>query len=333
MVARVPTPPRAPRPRNTTPPSDPFVPLFPPDPIPGIILGGSVNLFASPPNTGKTALMATVTRALFLGQPVFGHQPNPIPKICVISLDRSWHQSSQLWYQLAGWKDVELAHYCLQDDLEFDVKRLMQKTRRMEVLRYALSKLGDLPVGTLILIDPITPFLGGNLMDYDACLVACTLLRRLCRELGITIIGISHAGKQKNDKKEQYRRLQDRIVGSTAQFGYTDTQMYLASPEETGEPHYTFLWHPHHRKPELIPLGRAENGLFVPYGEGKAEQDHQRILQYVPGPESDGVGFGELVLQCEGLSRATVHRELQESLKAGTVERVGHGRYRKVHVN
>lgn len=320
--------------RPPTPSAQPekIVPLFPPDPIPEILLGGSVNLLASPPNTGKTAFLSTFLRKLYLGEEVYGERPNKVPQIAIISVDRSWHQSSQRWFQLAGWAEADLRYYCLQDDLEFDVKKLLQKNRRMEILRHALKQLGPLPIGTLLLIDPITPFLGGNLMDYDACLVGCTLLRRLCREFGFTIIGVCHAGKQKNDKKEQYRRLQDRIVGSTAQFGFSDTQMYLASPEEVGQPFYTFLWHPHHRPPQYFQLGRTADGLFVPYGEGKAEQEHNKVLDAIPDADSDGIGFGELIVASE-VPKTSVWRVLQDALKNGSIERVGHGKYRKARLN
>lgn len=312
-------------------------PIFPPDPIPLILLGGSVNLFAGAPGVGKTAFLARFLRSLYLGHPVFGRQPNPIPKIVVISIDRSWHQSSQLWYRLAGWTDEELSHYCLQDDLEFDLTKLRQKGNRLPLLKHALSKLGNLPLGTLVVIDPIAPFLGGNLMDYDSCMVACTMLRRLCRERGFTLLGVAHSSKQKNDKKEQYRRLQDRIIGSAGQIGYTDTQMYLAAPEETGEPHYTFLWHAHHAPAETFPLGRESNGLFVPYGEGAAEQEAISILKELPQDSTDprwetGVAFGDLIVST-GLAKVTIWRHLQAALKDGTVERIGHGKYRKAQTN
>lgn len=295
-----------------------------------------MNLLAGPPNVGKTAFLAWFLRQIYLGTPIFGMQPNPVPRIGVISMDRSWRQSTSRWYRLAGWEEGELAHYCLQDDRTYNIAQLAARNRRMDVLKHCLDKLGDLPFGSLVTVDPIAPFMGGNLLDYDSCLVACTLIRRLCYDRGLTLFGIAHASKQKNDKKEQYVRLQDRIIGSAGQFGYSDTQMYLASPEETGQPHYTFLWHPHHAKPQLFPLGRREDGLFVPYGEGVQETEQKKVLDVIPAPEhpewETGRDFGTIIVE-SGVARTSVWRHLQAALKESSIERIGHGRYRKVRVN
>ena len=174
---------------------------FPPDPIPSILLGGSINLLAGASGVGKTAFLSRFLWDLVQGRPVFKRQPNPIPKVVILSIDRSWQQSSSAWYRLAGWQDDQLAHYCLQDDLTLDLNRLRIRAQRISLFRYMLDQVAPLPFGSLVVTDPIAPFLGGNLMDYDACMVACTQLRRVCRERGITIIGTAHASKQKNDSK------------------------------------------------------------------------------------------------------------------------------------
>lgn len=303
-------------------------PPFPPDPIPRIILGGSVNLLAGASGVGKTALLAGLLTLLRDQQPIFGHTPNPVAAIGMLSLDRSWHQSSQLWFDLAGFPDIP--RYCLQDDRAFNVDRLEFKRQRMKILQECLDALA-LPWGAVLAIDPLSWFLGGNLNDYDACMVACTRIRRLCMERGLTIIGLSHAGKQKADPKHRYLRAQDRIVGSAAQFGYTDTQMYLAGPVETGEKWYTFLWNPHHAPEESFQLGRTPEGLFIPWDLSQIAQDEEALYAAIP-PAPGMVSFGELVVQ-SGVSRATVHRTLQDWVKRGLVARVGHGQYCKPSPN
>ena len=302
---------------------------YPPDVIPKILLGGSVNLLAGASGVGKTALLASMMVKLRDNQPVFGRQPNPVPRIGVLSIDRSWAQSSAHWYRLAGWEDIP--HYCIQDDQSFNIDLLGNRSKRLDILKRCLDQLDrlyGLPFGSLIIIDPAAAFLGGNLMDYDACMVACSKLRRLALQRGVTFIGAVHASKQKNNKKEQYRRLQDRIMGSAAQLGFTDSQLYLASPEEIGERFYTFLWNSHHAKPEVFPLERSEDGLFVPQGQGVVSKESQAVFAHLPTTE-EGVGFGELIL-VSGVSKSSVWRVLQEGMKDGTVEKVGHGKYRRL---
>lgn len=298
---------------------------FPPDLIPRILLGGSVNLLAGASGVGKTALLAGLLVQLRDGLPIFGQPSVPPSKIAMLSLDRSWSQSSQLWFDLAGFPDIP--RYCLQDDLGFDCNRLEHKRLRLPILKECLDKL-KLPWGSALAIDPVSWFLGGNLLDYDACMVACTRMRRICMEHGLTMLGLSHAGKQKADPKSRYARPQDRIVGSTAQFGYTDTQMYLAGPDETGEPWYSFYWNPHHMPAQSFKLGRAENGLFIPWDQSQQAQEESAVLTAIPAAE-EGVAFGLLVV-ASGVSKSAVHRALQLFIKQGLVQKVGHGHYRKV---
>jgi hypothetical protein len=298
---------------------------FPPDPLPPILLGGSVNLLAGAPNLGKTALLAWMLRQFRDGGPIFGYTPSPPPTIAIISVDRSWGQSSKLWFDLVGYPDIR--HYSLQDDLTFQIDRLGFKQQRMAILAECLDRLA-LPWGSLVALDPAAPFLGGNLLDYDACMVACTKIRRLCLQRGLTILGLSHAGKLKSNPKDRYQKLEDRIIGSAAQFGYTDTAMYLASPEETGEPFYTFLWAPHHAPKAFFKLARTDEGLFVPWVD-QSDEERGRILRLIPELPED-IPLADLLLEClDFISRATLHRRLQDLLTKGHILRTSKGRYAK----
>jgi AAA domain/IclR helix-turn-helix domain len=299
-----------------------------PDLIDKILLRNSVNLLAGAPGVGKTALLAYLLPRFRDGKSVFGYQPRPVPKIAFLGADRSWDTSTRHWFDAAGYGD--LPHYCLQDDRGWNPQSMRNRQNRIQILTAALDKL-DLPRGSLVAVDPLAPFLGGQLNDYDACAVSCIIIRRLCQDRDLTIIGTAHAAKQKAEAKARYQRLQDRILGSTALHGYTDTQMYLASPEETGEKFYTFLWNPHHKPAEIFPLGRDAAGLFVPYADSVRSQEEGKVLAAITDLE-DGTAFADIVIVSE-VSRATVHRYLQELIKEGVVARVGQGRYRRIRPN
>lgn len=309
-----------------SPASSPSLSSPRPDPIEKILLANSVNLLAGAPGVGKTALIAWLLTRFRDTLPIFGYLPCPIPRIAFIGADRSWENSTRFWFEAAGYADIP--HYSLQDDRAFPPVRLRNRAGRIQILEQCLEKVGPLPPGSLVVVDPLSLFLGGNLIDYDTCGVACSQIRRLCQDLQFTLIGTAHSSKQKADRKERYKRLQDNILGSTALFGYTDTQMYLAAPDETGADHYTFLWAPHHKPPEMFPLGRDASGLFVPWEDSTAAALEAGLLALIPLIE-EGIGFGDLVLAAEQMSRATVHRILQHFLEVGVVERVGHGRYRR----
>lgn len=301
--------------------------------LPPIIPEDSVNLLAGAPGAGKTTLVSTMARWFRDGEPIFGFQPRPVPFQGFISADRSWKKSTHKWFVAAGFGDIPA--YSLQDDLAFNTTRLRKKQDRVRILDECLDQLtpvGEpIPPGSVIWVDPLSLFLGGNLLDYDTCLVACTEIRRICTARHITLIGTAHAGKQKADSAQRYLRIQDRIAGSVALFGYTDTQMYLAEPAEVDEDFYLFHWHPHHAKPGNFPLQRRDSdGLFEPYDTHQLAIAAQCILEIVPitpGLITLKELVRTLVESGQGISRAAVHRHLAELTQLQTVIKVGHGKY------
>ena len=329
--------------------SDNTTPTFPPDPLPPILLGGSVNVFAGASGTGKTALLAGWAVALRDKTPICGYLPGQIRKIYVISADRSYIQSTKLWFALAGWGDIPA--YSLQDDLGFNLARLRKRSDRVSILQHCIDTLSVEP-WSVVIVDPLGLFLGGNLLDYDTCLVACSEIRRICQRRQFTILGLAHASKQIADPKRRYLRLQDRIAGSTAIFGYSDTQIYLAAPEELSTPkhpidHYTLYWNPHHSPSETFALQRTSEGLFGPAEKiidarpTNALTQLERaasIMEWItdlPG----GTNYGDLaslVLRHPTLNCTNdrmLRRWIAALIDAGMIERVGHGSYKQVRLS
>lgn len=298
-----------------------------PDPIPGIITFGSLNLLAGASGVGKTCLMAWVLKRLRDGLPIFDRETNAPAKLGFICADRG-ELTARYWLDKADYQDI--AFYSLADDDAFNTSRLRSKVTLIKILGECFDKL-QLPPGSLAVVDPLALFMGGNLNDYTNCAVACLEMRRECRRRQITLIGTAHASKQKSDRKERYERLQDRILGSTAQLGYGDTQLYLASPEETGERFYTFLWHSHTAPAEVFPLGRNKEGLFVPWAESAQSDGEKKILSVITTNE-EGTAFADILIASE-IPKTTVFRTLQDLIKDGRLLKVGHGRYRKPALN
>lgn len=297
-----------------------------PDLVPGIITHGSVNILAGASGVGKTCLLSTLLAKLAKGEPIFGtptHAPTAIGYICA---DRGG-STAQYWLEKAG--SPPLKFYSLVEDPDFKTVTLRNKFKLVEVLDSIMAKL-QLPPGGLVLTDPITLFMG-NPNDYQGCAIACIEIRRACIRRQLTMIGTAHASKQKSDAKSQYKRLQDRILGSAAQLGYGDTQMYLASPEETGEKFYTFLWHPHTAPAQFFPIGRDQEGMFVDWLEGTQAVQEGKILAAITEAE-EGTSFAEIIVASE-VPRATVFRYLQDLVKEGRILKVGHGRYRRSPTN
>lgn len=328
-----------------TPPTGPATTLFGqhwiasehagqyPDPIPLVIPAGGISLLAGAPGVGKTAFLATLLKAFRDHQPIFGHLPAPMPPagIAIISADRSW-DSTKIWYERAGWPDIPV--YSIIDDPAFDKTKLRRRHDRVNLLSEFIDKL-TLPRGGLIIVDPISLFLGGNLLDYDTCMVSCMEIRDRLRARSLTCIATAHASKQKSEKKDRYLRLQDRILGSTALFGFTDTQMYLASPEEIDEKYYAFLWQPHMLPVEYFKLTRDPQGLFLPYIEDPTAGVRSLLLACFP---EDGSSINRADLRVKAnqipLTNTTFNTLLHQLLKQDAIVKISHGVYaRKVVIN
>ena len=298
------------------------------DPIPGIISFGSVNLLAGASGVGKTCLTATICTAMRDGAMLFGHPVNRPAAVGYVCADRGW-TSAAYWLEKSGFRDIRF--YSLADDPTFSPSRLRNKASLVGILGECLDKL-NLPEGAFVVTDPLALFLGGNLNDYQSCAIALIEIRRLCTKKQMTLLGLAHASKQKADKREQYRRLQDRILGSSAQHGYGDTQMYLASPEETGEKFFTFLWHPHTAPAEIFPLGRNDQGMFIPWEGATQAAEEGAILAAIPEDYHTCVSW-EYLLATSGASKSTLHRRLTELITEGLIERAVEGQYRRVKPN
>lgn len=304
-----------------------------PDPIPLVIPAGGISLLAGAPGVGKTAFLATLLKAFRDHQPIFGHLPAPMPPsgIAIISADRSW-DSTKIWYERAGWPDIPV--YSIIDDPAFDKTKLRRRHDRVNLLSEFIDKL-TLPRGGLIIVDPISLFLGGNLLDYDTCMVSCMEIRDRLRARSLTCIATAHSSKQKSEKKDRYLRLQDRILGSTALFGFTDTQMYLASPEEIDEKYYAFLWQPHMLPAETFKLTRDAQGLFTAYLEDPQSGVRFRLLACLP---EDGSPIERSDLRAKAnqipLTNTTFNTLLHQLLKQDAIVKISHGVYaRKVVIN
>lgn len=315
-------------------------PAAAPGPLDPVFLGGSINLLAGSSGAGKTAMLAYMARCFLSGSSVFGLQPERIPYLAYIGVDKSWVGSSSKWFSL---ENVKLKHYCLPDDKAFQKRRLRPKNDRTTIFHECLAKVapdsnGFAP-GSLVFVDPIALFLGGNLMDYDATAVACMELRAAAQEMGnVCIVGTVHGGKMKSDKKQGYARLQDHILGTAAQHGYSDTQMYLASAEELKSKTATFLLAPHHCKPQTFQFGRDEQGRYLlesgacspgtTSGEVAFGWLHKALGEAPERTLDSGTIFKAAVDQ--DISRRTLFRLLTQELSAGRIAKVRHGVYQLI---
>ena len=317
---------------STTPAASQF-----PDPIPGILPCGSIGTLAGATGVGKTALVATWIARWQRGQEICGHPTQRPTQIGIIVGDRRW-ASHQQWLTAAGCLPV--AAYSLRDDPTFPWADLRSWQAVAGAFGRCLDRL-QLAPGGLVVLDPMAIFLPGKVNDYKDMALGLGVLDQVLQPRILTCLGIFHQAKQINDASQQYKRPQDRILGSAAQLGFSDTAMYLLGPEDMDRPYYGFGWVPHHAPAETFAFKRDNFGLFVPYdgpideGTDATSDRPTQILQMIPAGD-EGISTTDLVLRVHelfGISRATIYRDLKTLENRKLIERDEWGTIRRRKVN
>lgn len=291
-----------------------------PDPIPHIIPFGTVTLLAGAAGVGKTAMLAGFVRRWLDGRTIWGHPTNVPTEFCYLAADRQW-ASHQQWFDAVGYPQIK--HYSIADDPSLSLEWLGNPQNAYKAFLKSLDILAPMP-GAHVFVDPMAPlFISGD--QNRSRDVAITLLRfsRECKKRQINLTCCAHFSKQKTDAQTQYRRPMDRISGSGALVGFSDTQIYLIDPEPPEQPYHIFGWRPRHAKEETFKVLRDDaTGLFIPYNDDNA--DVAELLALMPDGRSISITeLTEAAFETLGISRATLYRRIKDLREAGRIEHEG----------
>jgi len=253
------------------------------------------------------------------GRTICGHATNKPTGLYYLAADRDW-STYQAAFDAAGLPDIP--HYTLADDMLLDPQTWKSHTA-YELFKFCLDKLSPLP-GGLVFVDPLAPlFIVGEQNRARDVAISLHLIRRNVRHRQVTLVGSANVGKPKID--EEYLRPQDRISGSGAFVAYSDTQIYMQSPEKPGEP-TTLGWTPRLRVAEEFQFQfDLTTKLFVPFtglassGQTAATDRPTQILLLIP---DDGIDTGDLfalVFAKFGVTRMTLHRDLKKLEDRGLI--------------
>jgi hypothetical protein len=304
------------------------------DPIPGIMPFGTLTMLSGAPGAGKTAMIAEWYVRLRDGRSIWGYLTNPPTGFAYIASDRSW-SSHQQWFDLAGMPDIP--RYSLADDPHFDIKDI-EESKALAMFHDALKQCnnGEPPIpGSFVTVDPVTPlFIAGS--PNASRPVAKTLLAmsREARSFQITLLLVGHFGKQPADRNARYQRPQDRIAGSGAFSGFSDTQMYLCEPDPPDHPFHLFGWNPRHQRPEDFMCQRNEHGLFVPYDVMKEDSVASEVFDCLePAGPTSIARIKDRARDDHNHSPMTVKRALVRLIEQGRIVKIKRGLYARVRVH
>jgi len=292
------------------------------DIIDAILPSHEVSILAGASGAGKTTLIMQVLCALQANTPVWGHAAQPNVRLGYIAADRSW-RSYQKTAALSNLDLESIQVRTLVDDAALNLKDFERSP--IDELERIIGTM--LPVD-LIVVDPLVVFLGVDTNKYHLNAARLIRLNKLCLANKITLLGTHHATKARSDYS--FKRAQDRISGTSALLGFTSTQLFLASPQETGREDNCYEWHiiSHHAPAKILLLTR-ENGSFEYVGEESTTPQPlaDRLLalffrQDAPLTRQDI----QTALRLYG-SRATIDRLLANSVESRILARDGYGSY------
>jgi hypothetical protein len=300
-----------------------------PDPIDGLLPFGTLTLLGGAPGVGKTTLLAQWIAAWRDEQPICDRDTHKPSGFYYLSSDRGG-ASLRRWFAIAGVEaDVQL--YNLVDDRAFNLNKLQRSEDALDVLLEVVNMKLDPPPGGHLFLDPLAPlWIKGDPNKARDVAISLTRLTRLCQERFINITAPVHFSKQRSDPKDVYARPQDRISGSGAFAGFSDTQVYLCDPLPPAVPCHVLGWVPRHGPPEEFQLTRdKKTGLFVPY-ELYAELGlHAKLLECVPFEPTEAGPILAQMAEVGNLTTRTARKYLDKFVADQLVVKLRHGWFQR----
>lgn len=307
-----------------------------PDPIPGIIPFGTLTILAGASSVGKSTLRCQWMRAQHTGHPICGYPTNPPTHFYYVVADRGL--TEEAFFAKLGFTEHVTFYSVVDPKFGHDPEAFHQDRSGHDLLLAVIDRLNPIP-GSHVIIDPLAPlFITGNqnrVRDVAASLIRMT---RVIKERQINLDGIWHFGKQKADANDRYKRPQDRISGSGAVSGFSDTQIYLIDQEPPKQPYYVLGWNPRERPPEEFKVLREAN-QFVPYvglDEVGIEAEPDRPTQVLWLLPEEGLRFNEWEeIACNALtiSGKTFEMHFATLKKRGLIAKDIDGRWHRRKVN
>lgn len=298
-----------------------------------ILPAGEFHVIGGPSGGGKTTLIMQLVTDWTAGRPVFGYASYPRPFVYV-SLDRG-EKSLRRTLRRCGIDPDTFPYICplstTKPVLGFqDLVEHFVKPRFPEVIA----------AGGVIIIEGVTTLMpgAGKANDYTATFKFFSYLSAFCSETGISIIGVMHSPKMR--ESERYLNPRQRLMHSVAIGAIAET-IILSEPSFESpiklDRIVTVL--PRNAPEQEFRMRLDENGMHQPApveeaakvnkGELKASQ---KFDLHIAGLEV-GTEFttGNILEELSGdMSERTIKNGLVQAEADKRIERVSHGRWRKV---
>lgn len=298
---------------------------LPPPPravVEGLLPEGRLHLIAGASGSGKTTVTFQLWEAFQKGEPWFGRMTLPVDW-AYISGDRSADSVYDTMRRLG----ISFPVFSLVDE------NLVGEDLIGKILTRLPKFFGGLP--NFIYIDGFTALVpGGYLNSYSIVAKWLAALQRFCSKKGVTILGACHTTKVKEGEK--FVNPRQRIAGSVAWAGFSDTVILVDADDEEGSEYRTLGLLPRNGKEEFVRIRFDDTGkLILAENADKAvsaaagEFLFDNLLeQYLPGDEVYSPRLQEAAAGA-GIKTRTFWNYVETAVAAGKLVKVRRGVYAK----
>lgn len=283
--------------------------------IDGILPERELSLLAGPSGGSKTTWLFQTIELWRDRVPIHGHNSHPCP-FAYVSVDRSQESAEETMIRIG-----------IDPDSIPLIRGVEENLSTIEgVLNAAKLKVPD---ARLYIIDGFATLVPqGKTNDYHSVANFLRNITRLCKKHDITILGLIHAAKTKENEK--YLNPRERILGSVAWAGFSETLFFIApiAPDNVVDNYRLLEILPRQSAQEKFELELDKKGRLIPSSRRQdLDVDLTSFLDGIPFDQDFSADELAGNLKVRRAKAYSILKQLQEN---HAVERVRSGTYRRV---
>lgn len=288
--------------------------------IDDILPAREIHLVAGPSGAGKTTWLIKMIDQWRQGQSIFMHASHPKP-FMYLSLDRSQ----------AGVRRIF-------DRLKIDHKNFRlfvpkansnnQKLSLAQLLRGLIEHNPDVRVFFVEGFQSRTP--DGKMNDYKVVAHFLLELQQICEQYNVTIVGVAHASKAKQDEK--YLNPRERVNGTVAWAAYSET-IIVIEPEDPDDPQNV------NRRVMILPRNAREQVFLMENKDGTLvektsvqnpviQSNFAKVLTWLAEQPLDRIFTVANICTETGIVIGSIHLELGKLQQHHAIEQTKRGTYK-----
>lgn len=279
-----------------------------------------VHLIAGSSGSGKTTLAWQIIEAIKLGKPIFDHPTFP-QNMAYIACDRKLQSIIDTKHRAGITVDIPT-----WSAVSHNISRDYQA-----ISTFAKQHVPDLQ---LLWIDGFSRLCPkGDINDYQTVSDFLVGVTRGCTN-GFTIIGLAHDAKQR--KGHEYTMARERIIGSAAWGGFSDTIIHIAhtDPENTADTRRTINLLPRNAPDEILTYSMS-SGRLLPADLTQESVEVFLLWEAIKAKQQLMWRTGEIleVAATIKVPMRTAERYIVKLIDEGKMESVRKGMYKIAAVN